>query len=203
MPAPNVAVPHSDFLDQCARHDKVIAGLPSVEAGLQKLLAELVMMRLFDEWQEAVAGVAYRLACGAPYVDGTIPNLLTGPATSTSNARTLFENHGRVKPRYVKWSRVNFINDTTKHVIDAADPFVSACSAYSLQIAEMQAIRNRIAHKNARSREAFQVVVRRYYGANLNHVSPGLLLLSPRQSPPLLHRYLATCRVIVRDCAKA
>jgi len=92
---------------------------------------------------------------------------------------------------------------TTKHVIDQTDLFIMACSNSSLVISEMQSVRNRIAHKNANSRKAFSVVVKRHYGAELNNVSPGLLLLSPRFSPLLLERYISSCRVIAKTCSKA
>lgn len=170
---------------------------------LQKLLAELVMMRLFDEFQEAIAGIALRLACGTPYLDGTTPALLAPPASSTVRAKDLFENHGRTKPQHVKWSKTEFINKTTRFVIPTTEPFLLACSANSLVISEMQAVRNRIAHNNANSRTAYSGVVQRHYGAKINSISPGLLLLTTRFFPTLLNQYLATCRVIIKACARA
>jgi hypothetical protein len=170
---------------------------------LQRLLAELVMMRLFDEFQGALAGVALRLACGAPYGDGSAPLLLTPAARTTATARTLYERHGRAKAKYLKWSKCSFINDTTKHVLDSSNTFLSICSANTLLISEMQAVRNRIAHRNTGSRSAFATVVQRHYGAYLNNVSPGLLLLSPRFRPPLLELYIASSRVIVKNCSKS
>jgi hypothetical protein len=102
VPSQSVAVPHSELLSRCSRHSLVISGLGGVDARLQKLLAELVLMRLFDEFQEAIAGIAFRLACGTPYVDGTVPTLLTSPAKSTSGARVLYETFGRPKTRAPK-----------------------------------------------------------------------------------------------------
>jgi hypothetical protein len=186
-----------------ARHDQVIQGLVGAEPRLQRLVAELIMIRLFDEFQEAIAGVALRLACGTRYADGTAPALLTTPARSTAGAFQLFENFGRPKPRSPKWSRAGFISETTRYVLDRTDTFCAVCNAHGGVIAEMQAVRNRIAHANANSRAAYALVVMRHYGAPLNHVSPGVLLRSPRFSPPLLERYVAACRVIARDCARA
>lgn len=161
------------------------------------------MMRVFDEFQETLAAVAFRLACGCAYVDGTPPVLLTTPAKSTTSARLLFENHSRTKFRAVKWSKVSYINETVRYVLHPADPFALACNQHAVIISEMQAIRNRIAHKNATSRTGFNKVVRRRYGAKVNAITPGVLLLSPRFSPPLLQEYVRTCRVVVRDCVKA
>jgi hypothetical protein len=160
------------------------------------------MMRLFDEFQEALAGIALRLACGAPYADGSAPQLLTTAARSTGGARTLYEQHGRPTTKFMKWSKVTYINETTRYVLDANNPFLTVCSANALVISEMQAVRNRIAHKNANSRTAFATVVVRHYGAALNNVSPGLLLLSPRFAPSMLERYIASCRVILKNSAR-
>lgn len=203
MPAQNLAAPHNGFVARSNRHDQVIRGLSQIDARLQKLLAELVMLRLFDEFQEAIAGIALRLACGTPYVDGTAPTLLTAPARSTSGARQMYETFGRPKQAKLRWSRASFINDATKYVLDPSNAFNAVCNANALSISEMQAIRNRIAHSNANSRAAFAVVVQRYYGATLNHVSPGLLLISTRFSPTLLEQYLGACRAIMKGCAKA
>lgn len=203
MPAQNVAVPHAEFVARSSRHTQVIQALNQVEVRMQKLLAELVMLRLFDEFQDAIAGIAFRLACGTPYADGTVPKLLTAPAKSASSARTLYETFARPRPKPVKWSKVAFINATTKHVLDPSDAFSAACNNNALVISEMQAVRNRIAHANASSRAAFAIVVQRHYGAKLNHVSPGMLLLSSRFSPTLLEQYVAACRAITKGCARA
>jgi hypothetical protein len=195
-------VPHSELLSKCDRHTQVIIGLEEANARLQKLVAELVMMRLFDDFQEAIAGIALRLACGTPYADGTLPTLLTSPAKSTIKARALYETFGRTRQQYAKWSKAAFINETTRHVLDPSEPFTAACLAHGSVIAEMQVVRNRIAHANATSRAAYAKVVKRWYGAKRNNVSPGTLLLSPRFSPILLEQYLISCRVIATACAK-
>lgn len=203
MPAPNLAIPHTEFVARSDRHEPIIEGLGRTEVPLQKLLAELVMLRLFDEFQEAIAGVAMRLACGAPYVDGSAPVLLTAPARSTSGARQMYETFGRGKQARLRWSKASFINDAIKYVLDSSNALNTVCSANSVTIAEMQSIRNRIAHSNSNSRAAFAEVVQRHYGAKLNHVSPGMILISPRFSPTLLEQYLGACRAIVKGCAKA
>ena len=201
MGVSRTSVPYLEFLDCCARHSRIVEGLSAIDIKLQRLVAELVMMRLFDELQEGLSGIATRLACGASYVDGTAPLLLVPAARSTTGARTLFSELNRTKPVQLRWSKVSFINETTRYVLDEADTFRRGCGAHALVVSEMQAVRNRIAHANRASRKAFRVVVRRHYGADLNHVSPGMLLLSPRFTPTLLERYLTSCRVIVRDCS--
>lgn len=203
MPSPNVRVPYEEFVGRSHRHGQVVSGLTSAEVRVQRLVAELVMMRMFDELMESIAGAAYRLACGAPYDDGTAPILLTPPATSTTNAKLLFENVNRNKPKFVKWSRAAYINATTKHVLDPNDSFSTSCSRHGGILEEMQGVRNRIAHRNGNARTSFAKVVKRRYGADLNHITPGVLLLSPRFQPVLINQYLTSARVIAKDCIKA
>lgn len=102
----------------------------------------------------------------------------------------------------MKWSKVKYISETTRYVLDANNPFLTVCSANALVISEMLAVRNRIAHKNTDSRKAFETVVVRHYGAALNNVSPGLLLLSPRFAPTMLEQYIASCRVILKNATR-
>lgn len=203
MPKSNVRVPREEFEQRCQRHYQVLAGLAEVDPKLQKLIAELMLIRLFDELQEAISGIALRLASGAKYCDGSTPALLVPSARSAASARNLFECQDRVKRRPCKWSRVSFINETTKYVLDESDNFREAIGNYALIVAEMQKIRNRIAHANASSRREFQKVVRNYYGAARNQVTPGLLLVSPRNSPTLISAFVTASRMLVRDCAGA
>lgn len=203
MPAQSLHVPYDTFLDRNQRLGAIGLALPTLEPALQKAVAELLFMRLFDDLQEALSGTACRLACGTAYLDGTAPNLLTTAARSAASARVLFETHNRAKPHRVRWSRAEYVKAATKHVIAATDPYVQACDAHSLTISEMQAIRNRIAHRNANTRASFDVVLRRYYGTAPTSITPGLLLLTQRFAPTLLNRYLTATRVIAKDCVRA
>lgn len=203
MPRSSVAVPYLEFVQRAARYDQVIKGLSAIDPSLQKLLAELVMMRIFDVFMESLAGIAARLACGATYADGVNPKLLTVPARSTQGAMNLFATHGRPKFQQPKWSKLGYITTTTELVLDKTDHFLTACSANASVIAEMQAVRNRIAHTNGNSRVAYAKVIRRLYGAKLNQVTPGMLLLSTRFAPSRLDTYLASCRVILKGCSRS
>lgn len=203
MPSPNVAVPHREFATRTHRLNEVVGGLKGVDPPLQRMVAELVMLRLFDELQEGLLGVATRLACGAAYVDGTRPKLLTAPATSTQRAEELFKNFNRTKTVTLRWSKAKYIVDATQFVLDPGDPFVHACTTNGSVLAEMRVVRNRIAHANAGTRSAYAKVIRQHYGAKVNGLAPGTFLRSPRFHPTKLEQYLGFARVIVRGCARA
>lgn len=201
MPNPRVGVPYDHFIHRCARHRILAAGLPDIaDHQVRKLLAELVMMRLFDDLQELIQGVAVRLACGAPYLDGVAPVLRVAPFRSTTQALHAFENLNRNSRKFAKWSKPAFVGDSIKHVLGPNEYLYGACVAASAQLEEMRVVRNKIAHAAVSD---FRDVVRRYYGAHLNNVTPGHLLLSPRRSPNLLTTYIQTCEVIARSICRA
>lgn len=202
MARPNVAVPHKQVLATCTSLTPITAEFGLLSPVAQKALAELIMLRLFDGLVEGIAGVAYRLACNASYADGLMPGLLAPPARSFAAAKDLYETHGRTKRQATRWTKATFINETTRHVLDPQDNFGRACNSHALLLAEMTAVRNRIAHKNATSKRAFDRVVRRHYGGNPRSITPGLILLTPRLKPSLLDRYLAAAPIILRDCTR-
>lgn len=201
MPAPSLGVPLTEFSQRNTTYVQIAGALGQLTPTYQRLVAEMLLVRLFDDLQESLAGVAYRLACGAPYLNGTVPTLLAPPARSATAARKLYEYHGRQgRQYYCKWSKVSYINETTRYVLDPKDTFNAACGQHALVLSEMQAVRNRIAHKNAASKSRFDPIVRRYYGGTPRGITPGALLLSSRKVPNLLNTYLVASRVLVKDC---
>jgi hypothetical protein len=67
----------------------------------------------------------------------------------------------------------------------------------------MRRVRNRIAHNNADSRRKYRIVVRQYYGAFVNTVTPGVLLGSNRHSPLLIEQYIRKSKIVVKEIVKA
>lgn len=169
----------------------------------QKLVAEIMLLRLFYLFENLISSVSIKLACGATYNDGTAP-VLSVKARSSVHARDLFQAHGRSRMRYqLKWSTASEIKENVKYVVDAKDNFVLVIDRNGTLIDELRRIRNRIAHNNSQSRSNFKEVVRRYYGAYLNHVTPGTLLLSHRLTPSLIEQYIRQTRIVVKDIVKA
>lgn len=177
-----------------------LANLPAV---YQKLVAEMVLLRLFSLFENLVSSVPAKLVSGATFVDGTTPTLLT-TARSSQGARGLFQTYGRTRTRHqLHWSKASEIKENVRHVIDAGDNFVFVIDRNGSFIEEMRRVRNRIAHNNSQSRIKYRDVVRRYYGAYVNRVTPGTLLLSSRVIPRLLDQFITMARVLAKDLVKA
>jgi hypothetical protein len=177
--------------------------LPSLPPQFQKLVAEIVMLRLFYLFQESVASIATKLVCGAHYIDGSVAVILA-PARSATAAQSNMSLFGRSKPRYnLTWSKVSDIKENVKYVVAPAENFVTVLDHHGTFVDEMRRVRNRIAHNNLQARQNYRVIVQRYYGAFLNSVTPGTLLLSARRSPPLLNQYLTKTKILLKAIAKA
>lgn len=203
MAGVNVAVPFELFRRCVDRHDAIVSEFDAIPANVRRLVAELILMRAFDELQAALQGIALRLVCGGSYLDGSPPALLVHPAPSVAAAKVLMQNHGRTKSRELRWAKASYVAENCEFTVNEDEHFVKAIvSRHALILAEMSAVRNRIAHNNAGARDRYAAVIRRRYGARLNHIVPGQLLLSTRFRPVLLAEYLGSCRAIVKDCAK-
>lgn len=170
--------------------------LQGLEPKLQKVVAEVVHLRLYTLFENLVSTVPAKLATGAMFLDGSAPQIVLR-ARSAQGASKLFHTHGRAKPKYqLRWSKAKDIKDNVRYVIASTDNYVLVIDRYGSLIDEMRRVRNRIAHNNSQSRSNYRTVVKRYYGAYLNHINPGTLLLSQRRSPCLLEQYIRKSQIL-------
>lgn len=191
-----------DFNREADKLSDLETNLNYLPAKYQKLVAEIVLLRLFYLLENTFISIACKVVCGAQYLDGSNPNVLISCRTIQS-AKAQMENHGRAKPRHnLKWSKASEIKENLKYVLDHHDHFVKIVDIHGTLIDEVRRVRNRIAHNNQTSRNNYQVIVRRYYGARLNGLTPGNFLISSRYSPNILHQYLAKSKILVRELMK-
>lgn len=191
---------HDSETARLLRHCETLESLPPVH---QKFVAEMILLRLFDLFQNMVSSVTAKLVAGATYADGTAPNILAR-ARSLQSARLLFQTHGRGPHiRYnLRWSTAPEIMENIKHVIGQHDNVVEVVDRNSAFIEELRRVRNRIAHNNAQSRRRYREVVRRHFGAYMNQVTPGMLLLTPRIRPSLIEQYIRQERIMAKDVVR-
>lgn len=188
----------SAALEQIRVLRNIESGLVNISASYQPLVAELVMLRLFSILEQSISEVASKLACGAFYANGTAPVLLAPAAKSLAAARVLFSSFGRTKPRNPNWSKAAFITETVEKTIDSAEPFVRHVRNHGVVINEIRVMRNYSAHRNAAAREQYRDLIRRKLGSPLR-LSVGQLLLTQRQNPVLMRRYLVSVGVALTD----
>lgn len=198
---PSILVDYSTNQIETDRLLDLCRTIGSLQAVHQKLVVEIVLLRMFSLFENAVASISIKLVCGASYVDGTAPNLLIR-ANSAISAHNLLKTHGRTRQRSLSWSKSSEIKDNLRYVMDRNDNIVQVIDRYGHIIDEIRRVRNRIAHNNSNSRKHFREVVRRHYGGYLNHITPGVILLSPRITPKLIETYIRQQRIIIKDLVR-
>ena len=165
-------------------------------------MAETALLRSFDILQGFFKSVSTKLVCRAKYLDGTNP-IVIASAASQNAAVIRMKTVGRKKAlRDLRWSKVSDIKDNCKFMLSPTEHFLTTLGFHTTLIDEMRKIRNRIAHNNSDSRIKYQTVVRRHYGAEQKHISPGLLLLSDRFKPRLIDQYLTQSKILAKQLVK-
>ena len=67
-----------DYLRLRGEADKLIdllSHISSLQPRFSKLVAEILLLRLFDSLQETIVSVITKICCGALYLDGSHPKL--------------------------------------------------------------------------------------------------------------------------------
>jgi len=198
---PNLDIDHNFFNREISKLNSLASSLGTLSPSHQKLVAEIILLRLFSLLENAIASICIKIACGANYLDGTA-SILLKRATSFQSAISLFRTHGRSKTRKLIWTRGREIKENVKYIIDSSDNLFNIIDIYSPIIAEIKYVRNRIAHNNEKSRENYKSVVRQHYGAYLKNITPGILLLTKRKTPNLLIQYIIKTRIFIKELTK-
>jgi len=199
---PKLQRDYTKFCSQIDGQANLCADVTLLSPKQRKAIVETALLHSFDFLQGFFLCMATKLVSGAEYLDGTKPIVLM-PARSQNAAIINMKTIGRKKPKKdLRWSKVSDIKDNCKFVIPTTEHFLITLAFHTILIDEMRKIRNRIAHNNSDSRMKYQTVVRRYYGADQKHITPGILLLSDRFAPRLIDQYLAQSKVLVKQMVK-
>jgi hypothetical protein len=194
-----------DYLELYSGIDKLIDllyNIGSLQPRFAKLVAEILLLRLFSSLEETIMSMTTKIGCGALYIDGSQPRLAVR-SKSRQGAIDNMVKYGRKKPRWpLQWSQVKEVKENVRYIIDPNEHFLIELDRHMLFIEEMRWIRNRIAHNDTRARANYRKAILRYYGGYVNSVTPGTLLLSPRQNPVLIEQYLKKSRILVKTLVK-
>lgn len=185
---------------QLDRLVRILADMPTTALS-RYALSEIVLIRACSVFEDALANLAYKLACGAQFPSGATDKVLQ-PSRSLAAARLLMRTEGgaRNPPKdYLKWTRASYIGDSVSGVLDTDAHYLVTCQRFGSIIAEIFEVRNHAAHKNAASKRKFLKWVKAQYGQERN-LQVGYFLLTQNLSPiPNIHRYITSIRVIIAD----
>ena len=194
----------SIFMKETARLTDILHSTSSLAPTHRKFIAEIALIRLSILIENTMRLVFCKLACGAEYIDGSMPILLV-QLRNIPAAITAMRNLNRPNPRYnLRWNGGSEIRDNIQFLIDPADQCHQVLKNYASFLTEIRYVRNHIAHRNHNSRADFVKLIKKYYGARVPGVTCGNLLVSQRVSPkrPLLTAYLITANVMLKDVAR-
>jgi hypothetical protein len=184
------------------RLERILADMPATALS-RYALAEIVLIRAAFIFEEAVANLAYKLACGAPFPTGAPDGVLVH-SNSLAAARMSMRMQGgiRIIPKdQLKWTRVRYISQSVAGVLDPASHYLSTCTKFGVTIAEIFEVRNHAAHKSSSTRRNYLKWVKNQYGQERN-LQLGYFLLTQNLSPVAnINRYITSIRVIVHDIA--
>lgn len=173
----------------------------TLESKYQHIISEMIMLRLFSVFEDAVSELAFRLVAGGDYLNGAKPHLMVR-ARRQDESRGLMLNFGRVKPvANLRWTKAQYIRESVEHVIPIQEKFVVNAQAHGQVIDEMRRVRNALAHNTPNARSEYRVVVRHVYGANVSIPVGAFLTTNRRVNPCNIDRYLGSVRAIVTSLA--
>jgi len=176
--------------------EKYISQGESLSIRHQHFVGEVVMLRLFAVYEQAVREFALKLACNAAYRNGNFPRL-HHRCRSLDDAFDKMAVLGRPKPVQLKWTKAKYVRESVQHVLDVTDRFTLEIRNHGTVINEMRIVRNHVAHRTPSTRREFGKVVRRRYGAAAK-LTPGSYLVSTkRHAQSNIKRYLLSVRALL------
>jgi hypothetical protein len=204
VPQPSLQACLNRFSAQTQALENLVASLSPLAATHQKLVAEIIMIRLCLLLENTLELACAKVLCGAQYLDATHPQTLVA-ARSVSGALFLMRTHGRKKPLVnLHWTRAKLIRENVCKTLDSRDPLFACVRRHTNFLTEARQVRDQIAHKSSSSTAEFRKAVRSRYGALRRGMTPGLYLLQPGTSRRCkLEEFLIASRVLVRDLVRA
>ena len=194
-----------DFLAQAESLSNLLDKISDLDFENQRIVAELVMVRLFSLLEMHFESITLKVLCNVQYIDSTYPNLIVR-STNAKNAVSNILSYGRTKTWRtvnIKWNQHQCIQENVRYLLNPTDNLLSTFGNHGSVIDEMRRVRNHIAHNTQDTRRKYKSAVVSHYGAYINTITPGKLLLSTRQNPCLLKQYIVTAKIIIKELIKA
>lgn len=187
---------------QIDRLSRILEDMP-VTVESRYALSEIVLIRGASIFEEALASIAYKLACGAVFPDGSPDRILVNSRSLVAARNTMrTEGGSRTPPKdFLRWTKARHVAESVRGVIDPTSRYMTTCTRFGSIIAEIFEVRNHAAHKNSSSRRKYMKWVKQQYGQERN-IRLGYFLLTRKISAtPNVERYLTSIKVIVSDLA--
>ena len=151
-------------------------GIPRIQL---EIIVEMAFLRIFVAWESFLEESFIRYAVGAASPSGYAPNALIHPQNIGHALELVLSRRD-----YVTWNSASEVTGRSALYFEGGEPYRSALEPASIELDEMNTIRNRITHKSMHSKSQFNAFVRRKFGHGVRGMTPGRYLLTSPLSPP-------------------
>jgi hypothetical protein len=187
-----------------------VSAASTLDLRFQRLIAETAMLRLFYGLDNLIVTCALKLLTNSNYCDASPParNLPAFRSKALAEAAIL-----AARPRglpYLKWTQLTDFNRNLVPFLPLTEHYLQERAVMNSVLEDMRHVRNHIAHGNNGTRAKFTTVVHRIYLGRPRGISPGKLLLSPKQAflgaptggQPVIEQYLLWARLAAKSLTK-
>ncbi len=144
-------------------------GMPRTQI---EIIAELAFLRVFIAWENFLEESFIRYAIGAESPAGYRPTRLVSP----QNMRHVLHLISSGKD-YVRWNSASEVIRRSEAYFSDGKPYKNVLQGATVDLDNMNTIRNRIAHKSVISKDKFNNFARRKIGHGIRGMTPGRFLL--------------------------
>ena len=155
-------------------------GVPKFAPAHREIIIKIVFLQTFISWEEFLDESFTLYLLGKRPPKGKCPRRLHNPTRRKDAIRLIIGDRN-----YADWTRTDILIDRAKKYFRGGEPYKSALGSYQNVLADMNTIRNAIAHSSTHSKNQFKALVRRKLGTyppNLS-VAKFLAMTMPSSSP--------------------
>lgn len=138
-----------------------------------EIITELAFLKIFIAWENFLEESFIRYLVGARSPSRFKPRRLINPRIMSHALDILSSDR-----EYVNWNSASFVISRAERCFREGRPYRNAIQAATVDLNDMNTIRNRIAHKSTVSKEKFNNFIRRKFGHGKRGMTPGRFLLT-------------------------
>ena len=146
-------------------------GIPRIQV---EIITELAFLRISIAWENFLEESFIRYSVGAKSISGHVPTRLLEPHDMTHAFGLLSQGKD-----YIKWNSASGVVRRAELYFRDGEPYKNIIQSITVDLDNVNIIRNRIAHKSSISKKNFTEFARRKFGYGKRGMTPGRFLLTP------------------------
>jgi len=139
-----------------------------------EMITELSFLRIFIAWENFLEESFIRYLVGAKSPSGYIPKRTVSPSNMEIAKKILSGE----RKEYIRWNSASEVVARAEIYFKDGEPYANAIRGATIDLDDMNIIRNRITHMSSTSKTKFNNFVRRRFGHGKSGMTPGRFLLT-------------------------